>query len=326
MREHLFFCMNKWKKFWFNIFHPHGGWLCLFYFVFLLLVITNIYTLVVQSFNPIVSYILYGITFACLVYFVYSLIFIWPKMKLGLAKVMKKFKFTALMVENYSFKTAVFACIGIVFNFGFLIFIGVLAIQTKSIWYGTLTMYYMLLTLMSSVIVTSKAIDAKLKRKPKKAELTAYRWSGIMLLILTAALGLMVALTFKALNEIQFAGVMIYVTAAYTAVKLTLGIVSSIRARFEGDYYAKAVKNINLASAFVSLYSLQVLLLATFASNTFNQTLWNVVTGVVMVVLIFTLGIYMIINSTVAKYNIKKKRALKIKEFKEKQTENFNKN
>ncbi|MBQ3047390.1 MAG: hypothetical protein IJD48_00040, partial [Clostridia bacterium] len=134
--------MSKWKRFWFNITHPHGVWLCLFYFVFLLLVITNIYTLVVQSFNPIASYIIYGITFACLLYFVYSLIYIWPKMKYWLTKVMKKFKFTSLMVENYSFKTAVFACIGIVFNFGFLIFIGVLAIQTKSIWYGTLTMYY----------------------------------------------------------------------------------------------------------------------------------------------------------------------------------------
>ena len=317
------FYMNKWKRFWYNIFHPHGGWLCLFYFVFLLLVITNIYTLVVQLFNPIASYILYGITFACLLYFIYSLIYIWPKIKCWLTTVMKKFKFTTLMVENYSFKTAVFACIGIVFNFGFLIFIGVLAIQTKSIWYGTLTMYYMLLTLMSSIIVTSKAIDAKLKRRPEKAELTAYKWSGIMLLILTAAFGLMVALTFKALNEIQFAGVMIYVTAVYTIVKMTLGIVSSLRARFEGDYYAKAVKNINLASAFVSLYSLQVLLLATFASNTFNQTLWNVVTGVVMVVLIFALGIYMIINSTVAKYRIKKKRALKIQEFQRKKEENL---
>ena len=305
--------MNKWKKFWFNILHPHGGWLCLFYFVFLLLVITNIYTLIVQSFNTIASYILYGVTFICLVYFIYSLVYVWPKIKAWLTKVMKKFKFTSLMVENYSFNTAVFACIGIVFNLGFLIFMGVLAIRTKSVWYGTLTMYYLLLTIMSSVIVTSKAIDAKLKRKPKKAELTAYRWSGIMLLVLTLAFATMVALTFRALNKIPFSGVMIYITAVYTAIKLTLGIVSSLRARFYGDFYAKAVKNINLASAFVSIYSLQVLLLATFASNTFNQTLWNVVTGVVMVVLVAALGIYMIINSSVAKFNIKKKRALKIK-------------
>ena len=247
-------------------------------------------------------------------------------MKYGLAKIMKKFKFTTRMVENYSFKTAVFACIGIVFNLGFLIFMGVLAIRTKSIWYGTLTMYYLLLTIMSSVIVTSKAIDAKLKRKPKKAELTAYRWSGIMLLVLTLAFATMVALTFRALNKIPFAGVMIYVTAVYTAIKLTLGIVSSLRARFHGDFYAKAVKNINLASAFVSIYSLQVLLLATFASNTFNQTLWNVVTGVVMVILVAALGIYMIINSGVAKFVIKKKRALKIKEFQTQNEENVAEN
>ena len=318
--------MNKWKRFWFNIFHPHGGWLCIFYFIFLLLVITNIYTIVVQSFNTIVSYILYAVTFICLIYFIYSLVYIWPKLKYWLTKAMKKFKFTSLMVENYSFKTAVFACIGIVFNFGFLIFMGVLAIRTKSIWYGTLTMYYMLLTLMSSVIVTSKAIDAKFKRKPKKAELTAYRWSGIMLLVLTIAFATMVALTFKALNKIPFAGVMIYITAVYTAIKMTLGVVSSLRARFEGDFYAKAVKNINLASAFVSLYSLQVLLLATFASNTFNQTLWNVVTGVVMVILVAALGVYMIINSSIAKYSIKKKRALKIKEFQTQKEENLNKN
>ena len=88
---------------------------------------------------------------------------------------MKKFKFTKLLVENYSFKTAFFACISIVLNIGFLIFLGTLAVKTKSIWYGTLTMYYLLLTIMSSVNVTSKAIDAKLKRKPKKAEITSLR-------------------------------------------------------------------------------------------------------------------------------------------------------
>ena len=317
MRLHLFFCMNKWKRFWFNIFHPHGGWLCLFYFIFLLLVVVNIYTIVVQPFIPFISYILYGITAVCFIYFLYSIFYICPKISYWVTSTMKKFKFTTLMIENYSFKTAVFACIGIVLNFGFLIFIGVLAIKSKSIWYGTLTMYYMLLTLMSCIIVTSKAIDAKFKRKPKKAELTAYRCTGVLLLILTAAFGLMVALTFKALNEIQFAGVMIYVTAGYTAIKLTLGIISSLRARFEGDYYAKAVKNINLASAFVSLYSLQVLLLATFAPNTVNQTISNVTTGVVMIALVLSLGVYMIINSTVIKFNIKKKRALKIKEYQE---------
>jgi len=304
--------MNKWKRFWFNIFHPHGGWLCLFYLGFLMLVLTNIYTLVVQPFNMIASYILYGITSASLVYFIYSLFYVWPKLKYWLAKAMKKFKFTSLMVENYSFKTAVFACIGIVFNIGFLIFMGVLAIRTKSIWYGTLAMYYMLLTVISGINVASKSIDAKLKRKPHKAEITAYRWSGIMLLVLTGAFGLMVALTFRALNEIPFAGVMIYVTAVYTAIKFTLGIVSSIRARFEGDFYAKAVKNINLASALVSLYSLQVLLLTTFAPNTLNQTIWNVTTGIVLVILDGILAIYMIVNSAFAKFSIKKKRAVNI--------------
>lgn len=303
--------MNKWKKFWTKITTPHGLWLCVFYIVFLLLVIANIYTLIVQSFS-ILSYILYGITFLCFLYFIYSLIYIWPKMMAWLKIVMKKFRFTSLMMENYSFKTAVFACVGIIFSLGFVIFQGVLAIKTKSIWYGALTLYYVLLTIMSSIIITSKSIDAKFKRKANKAEITAYRWSGIMLLVLTASFGIIVALTFKALNQIQFAGIMIYVTAAYTAIKLTLGIVSSIRARFEGDFYAKAVKNINLASAFVSLYSLQVLLLATFASNTFNQTLWNVITGVVVIVLVAALGVYMIINSSVAKFKIKKKRAQKI--------------
>ena len=309
--------MNKWKRFWFNIFHPHGSWLCLFYLFFNTLILVTSYTLFIHSFSIVFNYILYSLFFVCLIYFIYSVIYIYPKIKVTFTRIMKKFKFTSLMLENYSFKTAVFACIGIVFNLGFLIFMGVRALKTKSVWYGTLTMYYLLLTIMSSVIVTSKAIDAKLKRKPQKAELITYRWSGVMLLVLTASFSVMVALTFKALNEIPFSGVMIYLTAAYTAVKLTMGIISSLVARFKGDFYAKAVKNINLASAFVSIYSLQVLLLATFASNTFNQTLWNIVTGVVMVAMVAALGIYMIINSGFAKFNIKKKRALNIKRIKE---------
>lgn len=304
--------MNKWKKFWNALIHPHGGWLCLFYFVFLCLVILNIYTLVVQPFIPILNIILYSVSAVCMAYFVYSIIYIFPKLKYWLVKAMKKFKFTNKMITSYNFKTVVFTCIGVIINFGFVIFQGVLAIKTKSVWYGSLTIYYLFLTVIGSVIVLSKWINIKLKKQSIKSEVSAYRNSGIMLLVLTIAFAVMVGLTFNALNEIYFAGLMIYVTATFTFFKLLVAILSSIKAKKEGDYYSKAAKNINLATAIISIFSLQVALLEVFGTPDINSTIFNVITGVVIILGVIAMGIYMIVKSFKIKNKYKNKVQIKV--------------
>lgn len=293
--------MNKWKRVWNAIIHPHGGVLCLFYLVFLLMLGLVIYTLV---FNPIIkplNYILYAFTFVGLVYFVYSWIYIAPKIKFWFSNSMKKFKFTNKMITNYNFKTAVLACVGILINFGFVIFQAVLAIQTKSFWYATLTIYYLLLTLTGSVLVICQTISSTSKRKSKRFELSVYKYSGVMVLVLTLAFSIMVALTFNALYEVQFAGLMIYVTAIYVTYKLALGIHSSIKAKKKGDYFTKAIKNINLASAIISLFSLQVLLLSEFADETVNVMFFNAITGLAIMIGAISIAVYMIVKALKAK-------------------------
>jgi hypothetical protein len=266
------------------------------------------YSLVVKPIVEPLNYMIYGISGLCFIYFVYSLIYIIPKIKKFLdAKVIHKFKFTKLFATNYGFKTAVFGTISIIFNFGFVILQGVVAIQSKSAWYGILAIYYLILTVIGSVIVLSKFIDTKLKRKPKTSELTVYKMCGIMLIVLTLAFIAMMGLTINSLNEISWAGIMVYFVATFTVYKLVVGIVGSIKAKKQEDYYAKSIRNLNLATAIISIFLMEITMLDAFATETTNVLLFNILTGLGISIAVIFIGIYMIVKSV----NVKRKERAK---------------
>ena len=283
--------MNFFKKIWDKIKQPHGFWIVLFYVMFVLITTGTILLVVLKPQQTIFHYILYAIAAVMLTYFVYSIVYFAPKMKRGFIKTLQKFKFTNALLENHSYRTILFAILGFIWNCAYVGFVAVLAILTRSAWYLSITAYYLILSWMKGNIFYSKK---KYNTEIKKAK--AYRFCGIMFILLMIAFSGVIVLIYTSNMYFEYAGLMIYAVAAYTFFKLTRAIISAIKSRKNDDLYFQSLRNINLVATIISIIVLQVAMFQAFSPEN-NTSFANGLTGGGVAIIIFALGIYMIIKA-----------------------------
>lgn len=283
--------MEFFKKIWSKLKNPHGIWLILFYVFFVLITAGTIVLVVLIPNQSMWHYILYCIAAISLTYFVYTMIIFVPKMKAGTIKLLQKFKFTNTLLENHGYRTIAFSIVGFVWNCAYVAFMGILAIMTKSAWYISITAYYLILTWMKANIFYSKK---KYNTEEKKAR--AYRFCGIMFMLLMIAFSGVIVLIYTTNMYFEYAGLVIYAVAAYTFFKLVRAIISAVKSRKDDNLYFQSLRNINLVATIISIIVLQVAMFQAFAPQ-HNQSIANGLTGGGVALVIIVLGIYMIIKA-----------------------------
>ncbi len=112
-----------------------------------------------------------------------------------------------------------------------------------------------------------------------------------------------------------YMGWTIFAYAAYAFYKITMSIISFIKAHKQEDLTIRAIRNINLVDALVSILALQTALLTMFSEEETNISLFNTFTGIVVSLLSIGIGIYMIISANkkmkeLQKENIKNERSV----------------
>lgn len=283
--------MELFKKIWNKIKTPRGIWIVLFYLFFALITAGTIVLVILVPKQSVGHYVLYAIAAFALTYFVYSIVYFAPKMKTGFINLLQKFKFTNTMLENHGYRTIVFSIVGFIWNCAYLVFMAILAILTHSAWYISITAYYLILSWMKANIFYSKK---KYNTEIKKAK--AYRFCGIMFILLMIAFSGVIVLIYTTNMYFEYAGLFIYAAAAYTFFKLTRAIISAIKSRKENDLYFQSLRNINLAATLISIIVLQVAMFQAFSPE-HNTSIANGLTGGGVALIVFTLGIYMIIKA-----------------------------
>jgi len=291
------FFLNIWNK----IKKPRGIYLILFYIFFVALIVGTLTLVILQPNQTIFHYILYPISAIALTYFVYTIVYFAPRIKSGIMKFLKKYKFTNRMLESYGYRTIVFSVISFILNLMYVVFIGVIAIITRSVWYISISVYYFILIFMKLNIFSSKKKYTDVIDQAK-----IYRYCGIMFIFLTIALSGIVTLIYMSNMYFEYAGLLIYVVATFTFYKLTLSIINIFKARKQDDMYIKSIRNINLASSCVSILVLQVAMFQAFAPE-YNTSVANGLTGAGVSAIILFLGVLMIIkaNKTSKSSNLK---------------------
>lgn len=99
--------------------------------------------------------------------------------------------FTRRLAGDYRYRTVMFAVPGLMLNVIFALFNGIIGFYSQSAWYGTLSAYYILLSVMRFLAVrydrkmSKKALDGEVLEK----EIFVYHKCGILFLIMTVALG-----------------------------------------------------------------------------------------------------------------------------------------
>ena len=283
--------INFMKKFCDKIKEPKPIYAFLFTLLFLIVVAGTICLVVLVPEHTIWHYLLYPISALVLAYFVYIVIYYTPKIKSKIVQLLKKYPFTNKMLENYGYRTIIISIISFILNVAYLAFLFVISIMSSSIWYLTIAIYYLVLSFMKGIVFYSK------KKYPSEtAQLKTHRFCGYMFIALTVALSGIIVLIYTSNMTFEYAGLMIYVVATFTFYKLTLAIFNMFKARKQSDILIQTIRNINLASALVSIIVLQVELFQAFSPES-NLGFANGLTGAGISIIILLIGILMIINS-----------------------------
>lgn len=292
------------QKFWKSVLNP-PTWAKILNFIVTILSATFSLVMVFVGFEnstlSIVAYILFGIAGVSLAYSVYLIIPLFPKMKRSIVAWMEKYKFTHLLLRNFGFRTVIFAIVSFIMSLLFSAFNAYMGIASRSIWYGSLAAFYIALAfLRGGILVYHKNRISKkaLRKNDEYIKMKIYRNSGIITLILNVALSAAIAQMIFSDAHFTYMGLSIFAYAAYAFYKITMSIIALIKAHKQTDLTVRAIRNINLVDALVSILALQTALLSTFSDGKINISLFNTFTGIIVSILSVGIGIYMIVSAS----------------------------
>jgi len=285
--------MKFFNKIWKKIKTPKTTPLVLFYILFTLFIGGTLTLVICVPNQTIWHFILYPISAILLSYFIYTIVYLSPKIKTAIINSLNKHNFTRALLLNYGYRTIIFSIFSFIINISYVAFMGTLGIINKSVWYISLAVYYLVLSLMKGNVYHSK-----IKHNTPYKQARAYRYAGIMFILMTIAFSGIIVLIYTSNMMFEYAGLMIYVVATFTFYKLSLAIYNIFKARKQEDLYIQTIRNINLASALISIVVLQVAMFQSFAPE-YNTSIANGLTGAGVSLIILSLGIYMIIKANI---------------------------
>ncbi len=261
-----------------------------------------------DSILAILSYVLYAVAAVSLTYAVYLIIPIISHVKTNIVTWMENHKYTNRYLHDFGFKTIITTVISFTMSLVNSAINGYLGIVNKSIWYGALSAFYIALAFIRGGVLFyhSSRLIKKDSSNDDYAKAKVYLGSGIATLILNVALSAEIAQMIFSNAHFEYVGWTIFYSAAYAFYKITMSVISFIKAHKQTDLTVRAIRNINLVDALVSILALQTALLTVFSDETVDISLFNTLTGIVVSLSAITIGIYMIV------YASKKMKELKL--------------
>ncbi len=167
-----------------------------------------------------------------------------------------------------------------------------------SIWFYALAGYYTLLAIMRFFLLK----DARniVAGKNKFYEFLLYRFCGTLLLLMNLTLGVIVFYIVWQNRGFEYHYIHAIAMAAYTFTAMTLAVINVFKYRRYESPLMSAARVISLASALVSILSLETAMLTAFgeAGNDSFRQIMTAITGTAVCLLVLAMAIYMIIHST----------------------------
>lgn len=248
----------------------------------------------------ILAYAFFGVAGVSLAYSVYLVIPLFPKLKRKMITFLESREFTYLLLRNFGFRTVIFAIGSFLMSLLFSAFNAYLGIANRSIWYGALAGFYIALAFLRGGVLTyhKNKIGHKDKRENEEyIKAKVYKNSGIITLILNIALSSAIAQMIFSDAHFTYLGWTVFAYATYAFYKITTSIISFVKAHKQEDLTVRAIRNINLVDALVSILALQTALLTMFSEGQVNISLFNTLTGIAVSVSSVAIGVYMIISA-----------------------------
>ncbi len=178
----------------------------------------------------------------------------------------------------------------------------------REMWFYALAAYYVLLIIMRVFLLrdTTKTVPGR----NKLSEFYRYRFCGFLLLIMTQALAVIVFYIVRRNRGFEYHSIHTIAMAAYTFASITMAIVNVVKYRKFESPLMSAAKAISLASATVSMLSLETAMLAAFGEqeNPEFRNIMTALTGTAVCAFVLGMSVYMIVRANRQIKLIKKRR------------------
>ena len=169
----------------------------------------------------------------------------------------------------------------------------------RSVWFGTLAVYYILLAVMRFLLL--RHVRRNAIGKELISELRRYRLCGVILLLMNIALSGVVILVVRKNESFHYTGYLIYVVAMYAFYNIISAIRDVVKYRKYNSPVLSVSKAIKLATALVSILSLETAMLMQFDTGenppAFRRVM-TVATGGCVCMIVLVMAVFMIVWST----------------------------
>lgn len=202
------------------------------------------------------------------------------------------------LLDDVPYRSLVLFQLSFLMNLAYTAFELVLGIRARSWWFVTLAVYYLLLSLSRFLLLRGTHSDTLGADLPR--ELRLYRLIGMFLLLLNIILSGMVILVLHDEGNFTYGEHVIYLMVIYSFYLVISSVVNLVRFRKYHSPLLSASRALQLATALVSMLSLQCAMIARFGrgnAENFRTTMVGS-TGAVIFVLYIFIGLYMILSST----------------------------
>lgn len=243
----------------------------------------------------IIAYASYGLSAIGLAYAVCVFVMSGPRIRRMVVEHLHKNPLTNKLISNYGFRALIASTVAFGMSLINSVINAYLGISERSIWFGALAAYYILLALMRSGMLTYQIKPGNFE-SGARIRAKIYTRCGLLLLILNAALSSAIAQMIFDDRGFEYKDWLIYAFAAYAFYKVIMSVINAVRAGRQEDLAIRAVREINTVDAAVSILALQTALLHTFTDGSVDISLFNTLTGSAVSLFSLSLSISMIIR------------------------------
>lgn len=234
------------------------------------------------------------------------------KKKIGNRPLFKKIMAHPLggrFLTNAAFRTEVSLYFGLCINLAYAAIKTVSGIIYHSLWFITLSIYYILLAVMRFLLLVTRKKHSDVDIF---AEFRRYRSCGVLLAFMTLALAGMVMFIIRREGDYDYPGALIYMMAMYAFYAVITAIINIVKFRKYGSPVLSAAKAINLTAALVSMLALETAMINRFGGSGGDfRLMMTAVSGGVVCAFVLLMAFYMIVQANRALKNPEKIQTIK---------------
>lgn len=279
--------MIIWKKIGKRILFPHPALTAILAPAALGLMI---YCSVVYESTDTISILSYALSFYGLVLVVLRI----PTIVRFVRRFKRENKYAVLYTTDVRLRMNLSLLGSLVFNAMYAAFQLGLGLWHHSVWFYAMAGYYLLLAMMRLLLIRYTGNHAP--GEQQEVEWKKYRLCGILLMMITFALSIFVTYFIWNIRVFRHHEITTITMAAYTFTALTIAIVNAVRyKRYQSPAYS-AAKAISLASAVVSMLTLENTMLTVFGqekTGAYNQYMLGT-SGVAVIFVVQGIAVHMI--------------------------------